>query len=58
MNPSAAKYFAGGWVKIGVTDKNTATPKVIYGTINGTLYGRGKFGRVFLNTNKQVTAIP
>lgn len=44
MNPNAAKYLAGDSVNNGVTDKKMATIKVIIGMINGTLYGRGKFG--------------
>lgn len=44
MNANAAKYLAGGSVTNGVTDRKTATINVIIGMINGTLYGRGKFG--------------
>lgn len=58
MNAKAAKYFAGGSVKSGVIDRNIDTANVKYGTINGTLYGRGRFGCVFRNTNKQTTEAP
>lgn len=58
MKPNAAKYLAGGCVNIGVTERNTAVARVRYGIINGTLYGRGRSGRVLRKTNKQITAAP
>lgn len=58
MKPNAAKYLAGGSVTMGVTDKNTATPNVIAGIINGTLYGRGVSGCVFRRTSRHITAAP
>lgn len=58
MKANAAIYLAGGSVNIGVTERNTETANVRYGTINGTLYGRGISGRVLRKTNKQITAAP
>lgn len=58
MNASAAKYLAGGSVRIGVTDKNTATPRHRIGMTVGTRYGRTRSGCVFLKTNKHMNAEP
>lgn len=58
MKANAAKYLAGGSVTIGVIERNMETINVIIGTINGTLYGRGRSGRVFRRTNKHTTEAP
>lgn len=58
MNDSAAKYLAGGSVRIGVTDKNTAIARHKIGITVGTRYGRGRSGCVFLKTNKHTNAEP
>lgn len=58
INANAARYFAGGSVTMGVTDKKIETPNVMIGTIRGTLYGRGMFGCVLRSTSKHTTADP
>lgn len=58
INDNAAKYLAGGSVRIGVTDKNTATIRHSIGIIVGTRYGRGRSGCVLRKTNKQTNAEP
>lgn len=58
MKANAAKYFSGGSVTNGVTDKKKATNSVMIGMINGTLYGRGRSGHVLRNTSRHTTDAP